>query len=108
MVLELGTTAYDQFVAVDAVDGSGSHLKGVDWLAGRPAGVGDCEYDPAHSDTLKQAGFAAAVAVTGVAEVRTRLEADGDPNGSAAVRGTLWSLSVAPGTVSVTLEPLRH
>ena len=89
MVLELGTTAYDQFVAVDAIDGSGSHLKGVDWLAGRPAGVGDYEYDPAHSDTHKEAGFAAAVAVTGSPRCARASRPSGDPNGSAAVRGTL-------------------
>ena len=60
-----------------------SHLEDVvDWRAGRPAGVGDCEHDPTHSDTLEQAGFDAAVVITdideGIAEVRKRLEADGN------------------------------
>ncbi|MDG5761532.1 phage terminase large subunit [Natronococcus sp. A-GB1] len=83
VVLELGKTSFDQLVVVDAFHETGVHTEdAIDWLADRPFGVIYSEHKPAHIDKFERAGFDATTAVKdideGIAEVRKRLEADGN------------------------------
>ena len=83
VVLEIGKTPLDQLVVVDAFYETESHIEdAIEWLKDRPSGVIYCEHKPSHIDKLEEAGFDAVVAVKdideGIAEVRKRLEADGN------------------------------
>ncbi|WP_255681349.1 terminase family protein [Natrinema sp. SYSU A 869] len=83
--LELGKTSYEQLVVLDAFYESESHLEDVRaWLAdnGKPRGTIYCDHEPAQIDKLNRAGYSAEKATKdldeGIAEVRKRLEADGN------------------------------
>ncbi|MFB1066338.1 terminase large subunit domain-containing protein [Natrinema sp. H-ect4] len=83
--LELGKTSYEQLVVLDAFYESESHLEDVRaWLDDndKPAGTIYCDHEPAQIDKLNRAGYPAEAATKdldeGIAEVRKRLEADGN------------------------------
>ncbi|RQG97652.1 terminase large subunit domain-containing protein [Natrarchaeobius chitinivorans] len=85
VLLEVGKTPLDQLVVCDAFYATESHIEDVvDWLAAddRPAGRIYCEHEPAHVDKLRRAGYPAEEATKdlddGIAEVRKRLEVDGN------------------------------
>ncbi|MFC4438566.1 MULTISPECIES: terminase large subunit domain-containing protein [Natrialbaceae] len=83
VVLELGKTPLDQLVVLDVFYETESHTEDVrDWLEGRPTGTIYCDHDPAHIDRLERAGYRVEKATkdidAGIAEVRKRLEPDGN------------------------------
>ena len=91
VVLEIGKTVYDQLVVLDAFYETESHIEdGIEWLADRPLGMIYSEHKPSHIDKLERAGFDAETAVKnideGIAEVRKRLEADGNLEVSTELR----------------------
>ena len=82
-VCELGKTALDQLVVLDVFYETKTHAEDIDkWLAERPDGPIYCDHHPDHIDKLEQAGYNVREATkdldTGIAEVRKRLEADGN------------------------------
>lgn len=98
VLLEIGRTPLDQLIVLDAFYDIEVHIDDVlDWLAAadRPAGRLYCEHEPSHVDRLRRAGYQAEEATKdlddGIAEVRKRLEADGNlevtqPTGKRTVR----------------------
>lgn len=83
VLLEIGRTDYDQFVALDEFYKSGSHVSdAVAWLNrnDKPKGTIYCEHEPADIEKLDAAGYPTEKADksldAGIDEVRKRLEPD--------------------------------
>lgn len=84
VVLEIGKTPLDQLVVCDEFYATESHIEdAIAWLkADKPKGTIYCDHEPTHIEKLGRAGFGAEAATKdldeGIAEVRKRLEADGN------------------------------
>jgi len=85
VLVELGKTSYDQLVVIDVFSESNAHVEdAIAWLArnGKPDGTIYCEHAPDDVDRFRRAGYRTARAPKdldeGIAEVRKRLEADGN------------------------------
>jgi hypothetical protein len=85
VVLELGKTPYDQLVVLSEYHESGEHVEdAIAWLdrSGKPRGAIFCEHVPSEVEKFERAGWPATRAEkdvdAGIADVRKRLEADGN------------------------------
>lgn len=85
ILLEVGKTPRDQLVVLDEFYESESHVEdAIAWLeaTGKPSGSVYCDHEPGHIDKFRRAGYRAEAATKdideGIAEVRKRLEADGN------------------------------
>jgi hypothetical protein len=85
VLLEIGKTAYDQFVVLDEFVESGTHVEdAIRWLSetDKPEGTIYAEHEPADIRKFNRSGFQAQKAEksidAGISEVRKRLEADGN------------------------------
>jgi len=85
VLLEIGKTAYDQFVVLDEFVESGTHVEdAIGWLTknDKPNGTIYAEHEPADIRKFNRSGFQAQKAEksidAGISEVRKRLEADGN------------------------------
>lgn len=85
VLVEIGQTAYDQLVVLDEYHESGAHVEdAIDWLAehDKPHGTIHCEHEPSDIAKFERAGWeteqAAKSLDAGIAEVRRRLESDGN------------------------------
>lgn len=85
VLLEIGKTARDQLVVLDEFHATESHLEdAIAWLEenDKPTGRIYCDHDPEHQERLRRAGYPTQNAQKdldeGIAEVRKRLEADGN------------------------------
>lgn len=83
--MELGKTLRDQLVVLDEYHETDSHVEdAIAWLeeSGKPRGTIHSEHEPAHIDKLDAAGYTTEPAPkdidAGIAEVRKRLEVDGN------------------------------
>lgn len=85
VLLEIGRTGYDQLIVIGEFYETQSHVRdAIEWLeeeAG-PKGTIFCEHAPSDIEKIKRAGFRAKKAEkdidAGIAEVRRRLEGDGN------------------------------
>jgi hypothetical protein len=85
VVLELGKTSYDQLVVLDEFVASGTHVSdAIAWLDrhDKPTGTIYCEHEPADIEKFRSANYRAEKADksldAGIAEVRKRLQSDGN------------------------------
>jgi len=85
VVLEIGATDYDQFLVLDEFYESGTHVEdAIAWLDqhGKPEGRVWCEHEPSDIRKFNRAGYPADQAEksidAGIAEVRRRLQRDGN------------------------------
>lgn len=81
VILEIGKTAYDQYIVLDEFYASQSHIEdAVAWLDDKPEGRLYCEHEPADIKKFERAGWRPERAEksidAGIAEVRQRLELD--------------------------------
>lgn len=85
VILEVGKTPADQYVAWDCYYESGKPVEdAIEWLRDhdKPAGPIFCDHDPEHIDKFRQAGYPAEAATKdldeGISEVQEVLEVDDD------------------------------
>lgn len=83
VLLEVGKTAYEQLVVLDEYHESGTHVEdAIVWLNGKPTGPIFAEHEPSDIQKFRDAGSRAEKADksldAGIAEVRRRLETDGN------------------------------
>lgn len=109
VLLEIGRTAYDQLIVLDEFHESEAHVSdAIDWLEGKPRGVIHAEHNPADIEKFRNAGWPVERAEKsiepGIAEVRRRLEDDGndpvDERGGGPIpepSGTWYEPSSSPG-----------
>lgn len=101
VVLEVGKTPYEQLVVLDEFCESGSHVEdAIAWLEAndKPEGMVFCEHEPADIETFEKAGWPATKAEksldAGIAEVRRRLDDDGNaPVDENAAQGEAFIVS---------------
>jgi hypothetical protein len=85
VLLEIGKTAYDQYIVLDEFVESGTHVEdAIRWLSetDKPNGTIYAEHEPADIRKFNRSGFKAQKAEksidAGISEVRKRLESDGN------------------------------
>jgi hypothetical protein len=116
VLVEIGKTAYDQFVVLDEFVESGTHVEdAIRWLSenDKPNGVIYAEHEPADIQKFNQAGSRARKAEksldAGISEVRKRLKDDGnvspeavkDSGGGSGMRSGLIRRSSRPSVGNV-------
>lgn len=109
VLLEFGKTSYDQLVVLDEFYASESHVEdAIDWLnAGeKPTGPIYAEHEPADLEKFRRAGYRVEKAEksldAGIAEVRKRLQPDGNvPTTETTGQRLIWDGGDVEGRVGV-------